>query len=241
MSDAVLPNGPWIGSQQWRQLLFAHYPGDYENLRELIPREFEIDRFDGEAWVGVVPFVMQGVRFRGLPAVPHVSSFLELNLRTYVTYRGDAGVYFFSLDANRALAVWVARNVFHLPYFNASMQMQSAEHGFRYVSNRTDRRGNGLGIRGEFDCAYRGLEMHETSQGDLVDWLTERYCFFTRTQDGRILRGNIHHEKWPLQSCEAEFRINTLAASLGVTVRDASPLLHYSEHLDVRVWPIRQV
>ena len=124
------------------------------------------------------------------------------------------------------------------------MQMQSAqtaEDGFRYVSKRTDRRGNRYNIRGEFDCSYRGREMVETCQGDLADWLTERYCFFTRTHDGRILRGDIHHAKWPLQSCEAEFRINTLAASLGVTVRDSPPLLHYSEHLDVRVWPLRQI
>ena len=241
MSDRGSPIGPWIGAQQWRQLLFAHYPGNYENLRERIPREFDIDRFDGEVWVGVVPFVMQGVRFRGLPAVPYVSSFLELNIRTYVTYRGHPGVYFFSLDANRFLAVWAARTFFHLPYFNASMQMQFAETGFRYTSKRTDRRGKVLGVRGDFDCSYRGLAMHETCRGDLTDWLTERYCFFTRTRGGRILRGDIHHERWPLQSCEAEFRDNTLAASLGITLRDTSPLLHYSEHLDVRVWPIREV
>ena len=243
MSDAMLAKGPWIGSQKWRHLLFAHYPADSKKLRELIPHEFELDRFDGEAWVGFVPFVMQGIRFRGLPAVPYVSSFLELNLRTYVKYRGQAGVYFFSLDANRSLAVWAARTFFHLPYFNASMQMQSAqsaEDGFRYVSKRTDRRGNRYNIRGDFDCSYRGLEMADTCNGDLVDWLTERYCFFTRTHDRRILRGDIDHVKWPLQSCEAEFRVNTLAASLGVTVRDAPPLLHYSEHLDVRVWPLRQ-
>ena len=241
MPDSVLPAGPWIGSQKWRQLLFAHYPGDYENLRELIPREFEIDRFDGEAWVGVVPFVMQGIRFRGLPAVPYVSSFLELNIRTYVTYRGDPGVYFFSLDANRSFAVWAARRFFHLPYFNAEMHMQSAEEGFRYISKRTDKRGSGHGIEGNFDGSYRGLEPIKTSPGDLADWLTERYCFFTRARDGRVLRGDIHHAKWPLQSCEAEFRVNTLPASLGVKVRDASPILHYSDHLDVRVWPIRQV
>ena len=241
MPESGLPNAAWIGSQKWCQLLFAHLPGSYENLRELIPSEFEIDRFDGEAWVGFVPFVMQGVRFRGLPSVPYVSSFLELNLRTYVTYRGHPGVYFFSLDANRSLAVWAARTFFHLPYFRATMSLQPETHGLRYTSERTDHRGNLYGERGKFDCSYHGKQQIETCQGDLVDWLTERYCFFTRAADGRVLRGNIHHAKWPLQACEAEFRVNTLAASLGVTVRDASPLLHYSEHLDVRVWPIQCV
>ena len=241
MAVAESPKGPWIGSQQWKHLLFAHYPGDYDNLRALIPRDLDIDRFDGEVGVGVVPFVMRAVRFRGLPPVPPVSSFLELNLRTYVTYRGDAGVYFFSLDANRALAVWAARTFFHLPYFNASMQIESAENGMRFVSSRTGRRGKTLGIGADFDCSFRGSQMHKTSRGDLTDWLTERYCFFTRTRNGRILRGDIHHTKWPLQSCEAEFRHNTLAESLGVTLRNSSPLLHYSEHLDVRVWPIRHV
>ena len=121
------------------------------------------------------------------------------------------------------------------------MQIEPAENGMRFFSSRTDRRGKTLGIGGDFDCSYRGSQMHKTSRGDLTDWLTERYCFFTGTRNGRILRGDIHHAKWPLQSCEAEFRNNTLAESLGVTLRTSSPLLHYSEHLDVRVWPIRHV
>ena len=80
----------------------------------MVPAEFEIDLYDGEPWIGVVPFEMSGVRLRGLPPIPVVSYFQELNLRTYVRYRGRLGVYFFSLDANQRMAVWAARTFFHL-------------------------------------------------------------------------------------------------------------------------------
>jgi len=108
--------------QTWHDLLFAHWPVEPALLRPLVPASFELDTFDGAAWVGVVPFWMSGVALRGMPALP---SFPELNVRTYVTTGDRAGVFFFSLDAANRLAVWGARTFLKLPYFHATMAVSS--------------------------------------------------------------------------------------------------------------------
>ena len=98
-----------------------HWRVPEEVLRPLIPQALRLDSFDGSAWLGVVPFRMESVRPRFLPAVPWLSSFPELNLRTYVTHENKPGLWFFSLDAHNPVAVRLARATFGLPYFVAKM------------------------------------------------------------------------------------------------------------------------
>lgn len=100
-----LPSGPWIMAQTWNDLLFAHWPVPPEIIRNLVPSQLPLDLFDGQCWLGIVPFWMSGVRARGLPAIPGLSRFAELNVRTYVTLGEKPGVYFFSLDAANMPAV----------------------------------------------------------------------------------------------------------------------------------------
>jgi uncharacterized protein YqjF (DUF2071 family) len=59
---------------------------------------------------------MEGVRSPGLPAVPWLSRFGEINVRTYVRDRHNrSGIWFFSLDAARLPAVSAARVGYWLP------------------------------------------------------------------------------------------------------------------------------
>src|SRR6267154_1075488 len=134
-----LPSAPWIMAQSWHDLLFAHWPVDAAMLRSHIPADLAIDTFDGQAWLGIIPFSMTGVRLRWTPPVPGLSAFPELNVRTYVTGQGKPGVWFFSLDAASALAVAAARLSFHLPYFRARMQCTQADGWIKYESHRTHR------------------------------------------------------------------------------------------------------
>jgi uncharacterized protein YqjF (DUF2071 family) len=106
-------------AQSWHDLLFAHWTVDTAMLRPHIPAKLEIDTFDGQAWLGIVPFSVTGVRLRWTPPLPWLSAFPELNVRTYVTAQEKPGVWFFTLDAANALAVAAARLTFHLPYFRA--------------------------------------------------------------------------------------------------------------------------
>src|SRR5258707_3933853 len=132
------PDGPWVMAQSWHDLLFAHWRMDAAVLRAQIPRALEIDTFEGQAWIAVVPFRMSGVRPRLAPAIPGLSAFPELNVRTYVTAEGKPGVWFFSLDAANAIAVAAARATFHLPYFLARMSCEERGGWIRYERERTD-------------------------------------------------------------------------------------------------------
>ena len=122
-----MPDGPWIMTQTWHDLLFAHWPVDARLVASKIPAPLELDLFDGRAWLAVVPFRMTNVTPRGLPPLPRVSAFSELNVRTYVRFEDKPGVYFFSLDAGNPLAVATARALFHLPYFPAAMTVEAAD------------------------------------------------------------------------------------------------------------------
>ncbi len=114
-----LPQSSWIMGQTWEDLLFAHWRAPADQLRALLPGGLELDLYEDEAWIGVVPFRVSGLRARGLPPLPFVSSFVELNTRTYVTAGGKPGIWFFSLDASSELAVEAARFGYKLPYFRA--------------------------------------------------------------------------------------------------------------------------
>src|SRR6266581_4012422 len=131
-----LPDRPWMMAMRWHDLLFSHWPVDVALLRPLIPAELQIDTYDGQAWIGVVPFHMTGVRPRFVPALPGLSTFAEINVRTYVTAGGKPGVWFFSLDAANRIAVRGARWSYNLPYFFARMELQTTSRGIGYASSR---------------------------------------------------------------------------------------------------------
>ena len=99
-------------TQTWHDLLFAHWPVDRGQLRDKVPSAFKLYLFDGVAWLGIVPFHMTNVAPRGIPSLPWISKFLELNVRTYVRVHDRPGIHFFSffsLDAGSTLAVQTAR------------------------------------------------------------------------------------------------------------------------------------
>lgn len=228
----ALPNGPWVMAQDWHDLLFAHWAVPVEAMRGLVPRELELDCFAGQCWIGVVPFRMAGVRLRGTPAVPGLSAFPELNVRTYVTLGGKPGVWFFSLDAANRIAVAIARAWFHLPYFRARMSLEPHGREIGYFSRRTD--GRGVGER--FEACYAGEgERFHAQRGTLEYFLTERYCLYAKRPDGAILRGEIHHAPWELQRARAQISVNTMTDSLGVSLA-GEPLLHFSKLQEVVVW-----
>src|ERR671917_1552964 len=114
-----LPDGPWALFMSWHDLLFMHWPVPASALQPFVPPALRLDTFDGSAWLSVTPFRMSGTRPRLLPSVAPLSSFPELNVRTYVTAEGKPGIWFFSLDAHNPVAVRLARATFSLPYFDA--------------------------------------------------------------------------------------------------------------------------
>ncbi len=232
-----LPDGPWIMVQIWHALLFAHWPIPQEVLRPLIPNTLTIDTFDGKAWIGIVPFRMSGVRPHALPAVPGLSAFPELNVRTYVKRDGIAGVYFFSLDAGNPIVVALARTIFHLPYFNAQMNLKQVGDTIHYTSHRIHKGAP----HADYIARYRPIAPISLAPAQSIEaWLTERYCLYT-VAGSSLYRCDIHHVHWPLQIAELETERDTMALSHTLHLPDTKPLLHYSLRQDVLVWPIHRI
>jgi uncharacterized protein YqjF (DUF2071 family) len=218
---------------RWVDLLFAHWRVDLAQLRPLIPAELEIDTFDGEAYVGVVPFLMEDVSPRGLPALGSLSRFPEVNVRTYVRHRDLAGVWFFSLDAGERIAVETARRGFHLPYFHARMMVARDGESVVYRSERIDRRGPPASL----SVRYRATgPVTPAAAGSLDAWLTERYRLFAADGRGRLSTTSIAHRRWPLRPASAEFDVETLSAAQGLTLVGPPVHLAFADRLDVRGW-----
>ncbi len=235
-----LPRRPWTMQQRWSDLLFAHWPVSSAAIEATLPAGLVADTFDGWGWLGVVPFGMDQIRFRNAPRIPGASAFPELNLRTYVRERetNRTGVYFYSLDASNPMAVAFARLIFHLPYYWAQMHMRYSEQPgrsrvIRYHSERLFSRHSA-----SFRAQYRGLGT--LAQGPIEQFLTSRYALYTADKRGNLLRGEIHHLPWPLESAEAEFEVNELPAAHGFRLPPRPPVLHYARELMVYAWTVER-
>ena len=221
-------------AQTWHDLLFAHWPIDPAALRPLVPSFLPLDLYEGRCWIGVIPFWMSHIHPRGLPPLPGLSRFPELNVRTYVTLEGKPGVYFFSLDAANLPAVWAARTFYRLRYFHAMMSAAIEGDWVTYESHRYRQ-------PAEFRGRYRPAgPVQLRAPGTLENWLSERYCLYTVASDG-VYRAEIHHQQWPLQDAEARLELNTVAAAAGIPPLQGQPLFHFSKKLEVLIWPLRRV
>jgi uncharacterized protein len=225
------PRRPAVMFMRWVDLLFMHWEMDPQVLRDALPSELELDLHDGRAYIAVVPFLMTKTRPRLLPPVPGLSTFGEINVRTYARHQGRPGVYFFTLDAHSHLAVWGARVGFHLNYLHSRLAIKSRDGWVHYRSTRTSNP-----RPAEFVGQYRpvGNVFHPRS-GSLEYFLTERYLLFA-VHKGRVFHGDIDHPPWPLQTAECQIQQNTMTRPLGITLPDAPPLLHYSARQDVWAW-----
>jgi uncharacterized protein YqjF (DUF2071 family) len=232
-----MPAGPWLMAQTWEDLLFAHWPVPTHLLRPLVPEPLSVDTFDGDAWVGITPFEVTGLRLRGTVPAPRVSRFPELNVRTYATFAGKPGIWFFSLDAGSALAVAAARRSYRLPYFRADMSIARSADGISYRAVRTSPDAR----RAELEARYTATgEPRTPLAGSLEHWLTERYCLYALDERRRLLRADIHHPPWRLQATAASFRVNTMAPE-SIELPAAPSLLHFARRQDVVIWPPRAV
>lgn len=218
--------------QSWLDLLFAHWPVPEATLRRAVPEAIPIDTFAGSAWIGITPFEVVGLHPRGLPPLPWLSRFPELNVRTYTTIGGRPGIWFFSLDADRAAAALAARIAYQLPYRHATMSVTR-------IGARIDYRSRAHGTAARLVSSYESTGPAAIPQaGTLEQFLTERYCLYTVDRRRRVCRADIHHAPWALQPARAVLAENTMTKPLGIRLPDREPLLHFAARQDVLVWPL---
>ncbi len=236
----VRPAGNEVMYQQWRDLLFLHWEYPAAAIQATLPEGLFVDTFGAKAYLGVVPFFMRKIRPRFLPAVPWISDFMEMNLRTYVHDRaGVPGVWFYSLDANQWLAVKIARRFFHLPYEHAEMKSSgTAEGRIHYESLRTGARANG--VRCVFDYAA-GADLPQPAPGSLEFFLVERYRLYSSAPDG-LRRGAVFHEPYPLCRAEVMAWDENLLPLDGFTPTSRPPdHVIMSRGVDVTIFPLERV
>ena len=224
-----LPEGTWANAQSWLDLAFLHWRVDEDELRRLVPDSVQLETFDGAAWLGVTPFLLQSFRLRGLPPLPGLSTFPELNVRTYVTRDDRPGIWFFTLDAANVVAVEAAKKLYRLPYQHARMRCERIGDYVHYESARPG---------AAFSGRYRGDgALFNAEPGSLEDFLTERYCLYTE-DGGRLYRAEIHHPPWDLQRGEAVVDLNTMAP---LPLPDDEPHVLFSPRQDVVVWALDEL
>lgn len=224
--------------QRWRELLFLHWPVEPERIAQDLPPGLQVDTYDGRAWVGIVPFRMEGVRPRLLPPLKGLSSFPELNLRTYVyDAEGRPGVWFYSLDTPKRLPNWIARTFFHLNYRLARMEVIAKAGQIQFRSELTQKGGS------DRPQEYRWCRQGEpllAEPGSLEFFLVERYRLFAYNANRqKILTGRVHHEPYPLQSVKLDGFSTRLFALSGLDEPSVAPeSVLASPGVDVDIFPL---
>jgi len=232
------PNKKKIMTQRWSKLFFMHWQYPAADIQKLLPEGLFVDTYEGKAYVGIVSFVMSHIRPFGLPPIPRLSSSLELNLRTYV-YDGNKnpGVWFFSLDASSPLLVWLARKLFHLPYFNADQKINFENDEIIFSSKRQkSNNANKLIFK-------PGQMRHFGKPGSLDFFLTSRYLLFSyHASKGKLYRGRIYHKPYELKPAKIA-QYDTHLFSMDYLKPPVEKPCHviYCDSVDVEIFELQQL
>ena len=216
--------------QRWRCMTFLHWPYPAEVVQARLPEGLTVETMDGTAWVGLIPFLMVGVRAPGVPAVPWLSRFPETNVRTYVRGPdGRAGIWFFSLDAARMPAVLAARTGYGLPYFWSAMAVRAAQGTLAYRSRR--RWPGPVGARCDAE-----VRVGEPLAGvePLDEFLTARFRLYSRLA-GRLVTAEAEHPPWPLHRGRVTALDQDLVQAAGLPAPAGEPLVHTTPGVTVRI------
>jgi uncharacterized protein YqjF (DUF2071 family) len=238
------PDEPVLLHQNWHHLLFLHWEVPAAELQSLIPPQLTIDTFEGNAYVGLIPFTMTGVRPVMTPALPWVSSFHEINVRTYVHREGrEPGVWFFSLDASSPIAVAAARAAYKLRYFHSQIEFNATKAAIPTIdfsSQRDDPQGP---KPANCRARYQPMEgvVGAASPGTIEHFLIERYVLYATDSDHRLYRARVHHQPYPMQRAEILELEETMIWATGIKRSEAIPLRHYASEVNVKVYPLKAV
>jgi len=226
---------PWLLKQTWHDTLFIHWPVPTSTLQAFIPKSLQIDLFENQAWIGVIPLMMNNSRIHYTPALPLVSNFPGLNIRTYVMHNGKPGVYFLNLYAASYLVAKCAHQFMHLPYFHADFQFRKNAEKISFSCQCKSEQG-----KGEFVANYYPISKPTYAKsGSLEYWLTERYYTYIHHAK-QLYQLEIFHHPWLLQKAEAEIRKNTMLDFTKHNFNTES-ILQYAAHQKTVMWGIEKI
>jgi uncharacterized protein YqjF (DUF2071 family) len=194
----------------WRQALMIHFEVDAAALRRAVP--FQLDLWQGRAFVSLVAFTMRGLRpvGGGKPAAlmfRPIATHDFLNVRTYVRHRGERGIHFLAEWLNSRLAAQLGPAVFGLPYRHGQIEYQHERPSDGVRGRVADPRTGGA-------LKYQAsLPQPATFQpcpvGSLDEGLMERYIAFNSA--GGLRRSfRVWHPPWPQTRADIEIVDDTL-------------------------------
>ena len=211
----------WVIAQRWSHVLFLSYSVSADVLQQRLPKSLEVDTWDGKGWLSIVPFHMSGIRFRGLPSVPWTDLW-ELNLRTYVRWRDQPGILFFTLDTDSRLGQWIATRFFHLPYRVWKMSGRVMDGSYQFEAEQSFK---------------LSVEIGQTVESAAFDhWITDRYSLFTCSRRGQLYRGDVEHQPWRLRELNSLDFVDMFSEQFDFQ-SPSSVHARYAEPIDVRFRP----
>jgi uncharacterized protein len=217
--------------QSWNASTWLHWPYDPDVVQARLPDGLEVDTFEGTAWVGLVPFIIENQRVPGMPALPWISTAQETHIRTYVTGPdGRGGAYFLYLENDRLPGVITGRAAFFLKYVWASMSIERRDDVVAYRGRRLLPPGASHEIEVETGRPYAEPEL-----GNLDLFVTAQWILFTK-YGPRLAAVPVEHPPWPLRRAELRtLRIEGVFESAGLPPPEGDPLVHYSPGVDSRI------
>jgi uncharacterized protein YqjF (DUF2071 family) len=222
--------------QTWSWLSFLHWSYDPAVVQRLLPTSLEVQTFQGQAWVGVTPFLLEDLRTPVGPALPWFTSFPETNVRTYVVGPdGREGLWFFSLDAGRLEPVLVARSTYALPYMWSAMTVERDGPVVRY---RSRRRWPGPTLAASSVTLEVGDRLGPGELGPFDHYLTARWQLYT-TLGPLLARSTVEHEPWPLYQAVVRELDTDLVTAAGLPDPAGEPVVHWSPGVRTRISALR--
>jgi len=217
-----MPTESWKFYQEWNNAIFLHYQVDLTELEKFVPKELEIDLFDGKPWISVVAFTMEKIRPKILPAFSPISNFDEINIRTYVKSNNKTGVYFLSIEGGKLASCKIAKRISELPY--------------RYSNiNRTKNHYNSINseFNDKLDIEFTiGKEINKKTELD--KWLTERYALFQDSEKS-INEFEIHHLEWPINEIDLK-KTELNYPRFDKLIKNKPNKIQYSKGVKVIAW-----
>jgi uncharacterized protein YqjF (DUF2071 family) len=224
---------PWVLFMTWRDLLFASWRVPAEALRSKVPPELELDTFDGSAWVTLVPMRVTDMHWRGIPPIPGMDGFRELNLRTYIKRKDRPGVYFLSIDCPASYSDWIARHFFGVPYYEAQIATYNDGATFHIASERTQKDKPPAALFAKFRPESASAP---PMPGTLDSFLVERYSLYF-VGGGKVYRGDIQHDQWLLHNAELELDVNTISTAAGLEWGAKPDHVGFVQRTDTLIFP----
>ena len=231
------PLQPQKGSQCWSDLMFIHWQVDPDKIQETLPAGLTVDTFDGDAYLGIVPFMMSRVKVGWLPVVPWICAFPETNLRTYVIDEaGDPGVWFYSLEAARVVPVMAARMFWHLNYRWAKMSINKTNNKIEYRGDRMAKPHASYHVDAEI---FSNEPAKPAEPGSLTFFLVERYVMFTQSGSSPLYSGRVWHSPYQLLESQVNQCEQTITDAAGFEVDRTPDHVIYSPGVETKLYPLQ--